>query len=242
MPEQIKRPPLLDQREFQFPYLYKFPGQESNEVILYATRESRKLLLARMAWLTACVTILTVLSGWMTWWMSRELNAAFNWPAISVALLIIIWLCGALIGYYICLTWRKTVGVLTNYRLVKIVQYGLFNHASQTLPLTEVVDTSVSNKKFWERLLGVATFTARSSASSSGLATADASEGRARINKKYFYWENIEYAEDLENYLHKLLQHQRDDKRDLKTFRPFIGSLKGERREAFMRDFPQYWS
>jgi len=237
------RPALLVQKNFDFPYLYKFSGQDSREVILYATRESRSLLYIRYIWLL----IAGGFELFVVWWLCQVLipQVIPNFPSqtIGVILTLISLVCLALVWYYLTVTWTRTVGILTNYRLVKIIQYGLFNHATQTLPLDEVVDTSVGNKKFWERLLGVSTFTARSSAASSGLATDDASEGKFRINKKYFYWENIDFGEDFENYLHKILKLKREDpKVDLSHFRPFIGSLKGEVRERFMQQFPDYWS
>ena len=237
------KPPLLVQGDFEFPYLYKFPGQESSEVILYATRESRRLLWLRYSWL-----VLALLTTYLTiYWLCFELGPTLletgPWLNLALACALVSSTCALAVYYYLSVTWHKTVGILTNYRLVKIVQYGLFNHATQTLPLDEVVDTSVGNKKIWERLLKVATFTARSSAASSGLATGDASEGRFRINKKYFYWENIEYGEDFENYLHKILKLRRENPSlDLTNFRPFIGNLKGEERERFMGRYPQYWS
>ena len=237
------RPALLAQKHFEFPYLYKFPGQESSEVILYATREAESLLWLRYLWLgIAAVVALAVI--WLPLWLlADDLWLGFDWTPVAWFLTVVAALCLAGLWYYINITWTRTVGILTNYRLVKIVQYGLFNHATQTLPLDEIVDTSVGNKKLWEKLLDVATFTARSSAASSGLATDDASEGRFRINKKYFYWENIKYGEDFENYLHKVLKELKSKSMDdLHNFRPFIGELKAERREAFMQNYPQYWS
>jgi len=237
------KPALFAQKQFLFPYQYKFPGQDSREVILYATRESKKLLFIRYAWLLLAGIFVICMIWWLCLVMIPDLLPALPGQTLAVIFSVVILACLSLIWYYLTHTWTKTVGILTNYRLVKIVQYGLFNHATQTLPLDEVVDTSVGNKKFWERLLGVSTFTARSSAASSGLATDDASEGKFRINKKYFYWENIEYGEDFENYLHKILKLKRENPTiDLTAFRPFIGQLKGEQRERFMRQFPDYWS
>lgn len=243
MPEKTNRPALINETKFTFPYLYKFPGQDSREVILYATRESHRLLMARYIWLSLGGIVVSATIWWLCLVLAPSLLPSLPWETIGLVFSLIAIICFILIWHYLTVTWKKTVGILTNYRLVKIIQYGLFNHATQTLPLDEVVDTSVGNKKFWEKVLGVSTFTARSSAASSGLATDDASEGRLRINKKYFYWENIEYGEDFENYLHKILKLKRDNpQQDLTSFRPFIGNLKGEQREQFMRQFPEYWS
>ena len=235
------RPELLKQTDFVFPYLYKFPGQESREVILYATREAKSLLYIRLFLTAASVIFVLGMIGWIVPMAARQFG--FESATVMIVLAGVTLILGGLIWYYLVTTWRKTVGVLTNYRLVKIVQYGLFNHAAQTLPLDEIVDTSVSSKKLWERMLGVANFTARSAASSSGLATDDAQEGNIRINKKYFYWEHICFAEDFENYLHKILKELKTNSvEDLVNVRPFIGGLKGERRAEFMQQWPQYWS
>ena len=235
------RPELLKQTDFVFPYLYKFPGQESREVILYVTREAKSLLYIRLFLTAASVVFVLGMIGWIVPMAARQFG--FESATVMIVLAGVTLILGGLIWYYLVTTWRKTVGVLTNYRLVKIVQYGLFNHAAQTLPLDEIVDTSVSSKKLWERMLGVANFTARSAASSSGLATDDAQEGNIRINKKYFYWEHICFAEDFENYLHKILKELKTKSvEDLVNFRPFIGGLKGERRAEFMHQWPPYWS
>ena len=237
-----EQPKLLKQRHFAFPYLYKFPGQESSEVILYATREAESLLWWRYVML-ALAGLVVLSMVWLPEFVGAESFMGFDLKPLALVLSLVTLLCLAGIWWFITVTWFKTVGILTNYRLVKIVQYGLFNHAVQTLPLDEIVDTSVSNKKLWERILGVATFTARSSAASSGLATDDASEGRFRINKKYFVWENIRYGEDFNNYLHKVrLQLKSHSMDELRDFRPFIGELKGGSRSDFMKNFPQYWS
>jgi hypothetical protein len=63
-----------------------------------------------------------------------------------------------------------------------------------------------------------------------------------RINKKYFFIENIVIAEDLQHYINKLLYAFRHHHQHLPTFRPFIPHLKGEARKRFMAEYPEYWS
>jgi hypothetical protein len=63
-----------------------------------------------------------------------------------------------------------------------------------------------------------------------------------RVNKKYFYIENIAMAEDLQHYVNKLLQAFRYQRDKIESFRPFIPHLKGQKREAFMKQHPEYWS
>ncbi len=101
-----------------------------------------------------------------------------------------------------------------------------------------IVDTGSYDKGFIQAFLKLGTFTARSSASSSGAATED----NSRINKKYFYIENVSMVEDLQHYVSKLLSAFRKDQDRLITFRPFIPKLKGEARQRFMEQYPEYWS
>jgi hypothetical protein len=98
-----------------------------------------------------------------------------------------------------------------------------------------IVDTSCNNQGFIAGIahsfLQIGTLTARSSASSSGVATNDID----RINKKYFYLENIKYCEELQQYLNKILSLFNSSPTSLATFRPFIPHLKGEAREKFIK-------
>jgi hypothetical protein len=102
-----------------------------------------------------------------------------------------------------------------------------------------IVDTGAYTKGFVSTFLGLGTFIARSSASSSGRATDDPS----RVNKKYFYIEHVKHAEDLQHYVSKVLAAFRQYPEKLANFRPFIPEMKGEVRAKFIRDnFPEFWS
>ena len=102
-----------------------------------------------------------------------------------------------------------------------------------------IVDTGSYTKGFIQTFLKLGTFTARSSAASSGVATEDT----GRVNKKYFYIENIRRSEDLQHYVNKLLGVFRRTPEKLHNFRPFITELKGEARANFIKEnFPQFWS
>ena len=132
--------------------------------------------------------------------------------------------------------------MVTTYRLIKLVQITPWSKRLQTLPIKEIVDTSSETRNLLQAILGISTLTARSSATSSGVATNDQEQG-LRINKKYFYFENIRAAQDLEHYLNKLIHVLPEvDSEKLASFRPFIPELKGEKRREFMRQYPEYWS
>jgi hypothetical protein len=134
--------------------------------------------------------------------------------------------------------WKKSIFVLTTKRLTKFIYTTPFNRHNLSLPLEMIVDTGSYTKGFTQAFFRLGTFTARSSASSSGVATDEV----GRVNKKYFYLENISMAEDLQHYVSKLLRAQRQHSDRLDTFRPFIPHLKGEARKEFMAQFPDYWS
>ena len=237
------RPLVFGVSDLRFPYLYRFPGQEKNEQILYVTREAKILLWLRCLAVLLIVILIAVISwvlgrwlvgeGWLTSEVWSMINGGLCTAAVLVA--IICW-------WWMGKKWRQTVGILTTYRLVKLVQTSPFNKQTQTLGLKEVVDTSSSSKGFKARLLGYSTLTARSSATSSGVATDDAGKGEIRVNKKYFYLENIANAGDLEHYLQKVIKLVSEkSSEEMKTFRPFAPNVKAGKRDWLKSEFPEYW-
>ena len=57
-----------------------------------------------------------------------------------------------------------------------------------------------------------------------------------RVNKKYFYLENIQYCEDLQQYLNKILSMLHNSPEKLLNFRPFVPNLKAEARAKFLQE------
>ena len=222
---------------FEFPYLYKFPGQASDEVIFYATRESKVLLYVRQASILV-MAVLIVSIGLLA---NRALGQYLT-PESSNTIGLFVVLAGFLtltIGWWWSRSlWRKSIALVTNKRLKKIIYTTPFNRHTLSLPLEMIVDTGSYSKGFLQALLGLGTFTARSSAASSGVATDDSD----RVNKKYFYIENVGHVEDLQQYISKLLSAFRKNQDDLHRYRPFIPKLKGDARKAFMQQYPEYWS
>ena len=239
-----KQSSVFEVKDLQFPYLYRFPGQEKSEHILFVTREVRKLLVIRLICIFALATIIIAILA-LVGKLITDLGwvASSNWSLIMALAVLIILLITGVSWKWMIYKWQRTVGILTTYRLVKIVQVAPWLSQAQTLPLKEIVDTSASVKNWWGAILGFSTFTARSSAASSGVATTDAEEGQMRINRKYFYLENIFNAQDLEHYVNKLLHvNMVNSPEKMATFRPFIPGLKGTKREKFMEEYPEYWS
>jgi hypothetical protein len=222
---------------FQFPYSYKFPGQASDERILFVTRESDVILLfRRMVVIIASVFIF--LTGYaagqlVSSILGAEVSSLFDMLAagIAVAFTVIGW-------WWATLLWKRSIALITNKRLIKFISTTPWNRHNLSLPLDMVVDTGAYSKGVLQAFFRLGTFTARSSASSSGVATDDPE----RVNKKYFYIENVTSVEDIHHYLNKVLFVFRQDWTKLENFRPFLPHLKGEARKEFMKDYPEYWS
>jgi hypothetical protein len=222
--------------QFEFPYLYKFPGQSSDERILYVTREHPVMLQLRQIFLVVAA-MMVIVTGWFVGNMVKDLQVVIGNAievfslGLGVGILALGW-------WWVGVLWRKSIALLTNKRLTKFIYTTPWNRHNLSLPLEMVVDTGSYSKGFFQAWFKLGTFTARSSASSSGVATDDPE----RVNKKYFYIENVANAEDLHHYLHKVLFVFRQDWSRLANFRPFLPHLKGEARKQFMLQYPEYWS
>lgn len=223
--------------QFTFPYLYKFPGQASDERILYVTREADVMLMVRQ--------VATVLSGGLIFLMGYAagqfvdsfLAIKLGWMIELLAAIVAVSF--ILIGFWwVTILWKKSLAIITNKRLCKFIYTTPWNKHELSLPLEMVVDTGAYSKGFLQAILKLGIFTARSSANASGAATDDPS----RVNKKYFYIENVTNFEDIHHYLSKVLFVYRQDWKNLATFRPFLPHLKGEARKEFMKQYPEYWS
>ncbi len=222
----------------RFPYTKdRFPGQANDEVILYVLRENQIMLWIRRIGVAGVGLALLVAGWWFSALTSRFLGTGITSmiQMISVGAGLAL----ALVGWWwVTNLWLKSIALVTTKRLIKFVYTTPVNRHTLSLPLEMIVDTGAYDKGFLQAFFKLGTFTARSSASSSGAATDDPD----RINKKYFYIENISMAEDLQHYVNKLLSLFRRRPDDLVTFRPFIPQGYGESREALIKDHPEFWS
>lgn len=224
---------------FHFPYDYKFPGQNSDEKILFVGRENKVMLQVRRFGVVVAALVTfgagLVLQSFLEHFMHTSLLILLT---ILFALLILV------IGWWwVSTLWMKSLYLVTTRRLSKFIYTTPFNRHNLSLPLDHIVDTGSYTRGFSQAAFKLGTFTARSAAASSGLASEEGSSGEGkRVNKKYFYLENIAYAEDLQHYVGKLLYAYRQHHDKLSSFRPFIPNLKGEQRKKFMEQYPEYWS
>lgn len=220
---------IFTTNQFRFPYLHiRFPGQASDETILFVTRESQVMLQLRLlqTWFLAALLFVTGLVLPWVLQLSQAIKTSWHGLTLIFALLsLIVVIVGSWWSYWL---WRRSLFILTNRRLTKFIFTTPWTRYQLSLTLDKIVDTGSYTRGFFQTLFRLGTFTARSSAGN-------------RANK-YFYIENVEAAEDLANYVNKLLFHFERNLEKLDSFRPFLPRLKGDRRKQFMKKFPQYWS
>jgi hypothetical protein len=228
---------IFSARDFVFPYTYKFPGQATQERIMYVTRENAVMLLVRRIGVIAAA-VAVVISGWLFAGLASDILGPAAQASFQIASVVLSVTFAAIGWWWVTVLWKKSIAIVTTMRLIKFIYTTPFNRHNLSLPLDQIVDTGSYTKGFDQALFKLGTFTARSSASSSGAATDDPD----RVNKKYFYIENIAVAEDLQHYVSKLLYAFRQHHQHLDTFRPFLPNLKGDARKKFMEQYPDFWS
>lgn len=211
---------------FEFPYTnLKFPGQATDEKILYIGREASVMLWLRLGSVAvvggviiAIMLLLPLFAGVLS-----SLMLALSTVGIVFSLVFV-----AVAMWWVYALWKKSLYVVTTRRLSKFIYSTPWNRYNLSVGLDKIVDTGAYTKGYFQALTGIGTFTARSSA--------------GNRKEKYFYIENVQAYEDLANYVNKLLHAYNHNFEKLETFRPFIPFLKGEARKRYMKEFPQYWS
>ena len=202
---------IFKTKNFVFPYTdIAFPGQTSDERILYVTREAPIMLYLRSFFISLIALVLFT-SGWLAAdFVKNFIGIA---PTLARFLGLILAISFGLIGYFwvYCL-WQKSIFILTNHRLTKFIYTTPWNRYNLSLTLEQVVDTGAYTRGYFEAIFKLGTFTARSSAG-------------AR-KEKYFFISKIHAAEDLANYINKLLIVFNKNNSKLINFRPFIPYCK----------------
>lgn len=213
---------VLDVNHFEFPYTnLHFPGMNTGERILFIARESEimqkirfGMLIAMDAAVFALGMILVGLGAKYLLWFS----------VLRVPLFLLVGLV-ALIGYWwIRETHRKSIFIITDRRLTKIIYTTPFTWYQFSLGLDEIEDTGSYSSSYFEAMFGLGYFVARS--------------GAAAI--KNFKIVNVTFAQDLHNYVNKLLFAFKHHNDQMIRFRPFIPHMKGETRSKFLEKYPEY--
>ena len=213
--------------DHRFPYdSFRFPGQASDENILYVSREARFMLLVRLlgVW-TVSITIglIGLLVPLFVPGLPQQVVLLSGMGMVLLAFLFLI------VGsWWMFRLWKQSLFILTNRRLTKFIYTTPWNRYNLSLGLDKIVDTGAYMRGYLQAFLGIGTFTARSSA--------------GNRQEKYFYVENVHVPEDFANYVNKVLHVFNQDAERLANYRPFIPHLKGERRKKFMERYPQFWS
>ena len=197
---------------FQPPYdQVTFPGKSEEERILYVTREAPVFLGLRLGRFSLAIAVLLVVGSWLLKQISGVVGWSYGW-------LVGWWLAvGALVMFgglwWIWQVYKKTVFIITTRRLTKFIHTTPWTRYQLSLGLDKVVDSGAYSKGYFQALFGLGTFVARSSAG----------------NIKNFKIVNIEHAEDLHNWMNKLMFTFNKNVEELDKFKPFIAKKKGQR-------------
>jgi hypothetical protein len=211
---------VFDESVFEFPYEgYQFPGQHTEERILYITRVHPLVFWWRLVLVTGVFGLLALMARWLGGYLAGvfglELSAGW-WLG-----LLVVWLlsyCFAI--WWVSKTYRRTVFVVTTRRLTQFVFTTPWTHYQLSLSHDEIVDTAATTHSYLQSMFGFGDLFARSSAGAVG----------------DFLVENIAVHKDLHNWLSKL-QHRRREGEKLDKVRPFVPNLKGEERKRFLEEY-----
>lgn len=188
-----------------------FPGKAEDEKILYATREAPMMLMVRLVWFSVVVALTMLVGSLMIANMGKMLGFAYGGLIALVLLIGGIVMFGGL--WWVAQVYKKTIFIITTRRLTKFIHTTPWTRYQMSLGLDKVVDSGTYNKGYIQAILKLGTFVARSSAG----------------NIKNFKIENIHYAEDLHNWMNKLMFTFNKDVAELDSFRPFVAKPMGKR-------------
>lgn len=188
-----------------------FPGKAEDEKILYVTREAPMMLGLRLTGFSLVVAIVMVIGAILISYTGQTLGISTDLMVVMVLLL------GALVMFggmwWIWQVFMKTMFIITTRRLTKFIHTTPWTRYQMSLGLDKVVDSAAYSKGYVQSIFGHGTFVARSSAG----------------NIKNFKIENILFAEDLHNWMNKLLFVFNKEQEKLDGFKPFVAKAMGQR-------------
>jgi len=203
---------ILEMTDFEAPYTDMiFPGKAEDEKILYVTREAPMMLGLRLTGFSLVVAIVMVIGAILTSYTGKTVGLETGLIVVLILLLGAIVMFGGM--WWIWRVFMKTMFIITTRRLTKFIHTTPWTRYQMSLGLDKVVDSGAYNKGYFQSILGLGTFVARSSAG----------------NIKNFKIENIHYAEDLHNWMNKLMFVFAKETEKLDEFRPFSAKKLGER-------------
>lgn len=213
---------IFDTKVFAFPYIdFRFPGQNSGEKILFVTRESSIILRIRIVFLAIASFMTALIASGLLMVINNYIPGIDTLQSVAIFLAAGVFFVGS---WWIRETYKKSLFLITTRRLTKIIYTTPFTWYQFSLGLDEIADTGSYSSSYFEALFHLGYFVARS--------------GAAAV--KNFKIINISFAADLHNYVNKLLYAFKHHPSKIDSFRPFIPGLKGEKRQLFMKQYPDY--
>ena len=188
-----------------------FPGKAEDERILYVTREAPMMLMVRLTVFMLIVATTVLVGSLMIGNMGRMLEFEVGGLITLVLLIGAVVMMGGL--WWIAQVFNKTLFIITSRRLTKFIHTTPWTRYQMSLGLDKVVDSGAYSKGYIQALFGLGTFVARSSAG----------------NIKNFKIENIHFAEDLHNWMNKLMFTFNKSVAELDSFKPFVAKPMGKR-------------
>ncbi len=203
---------ILEVADFQAPYTdLVFPGKAEDEKILYVTREAAMILGFRLVVFSLVAAMAMVIGAILLSFTGKSMGFDATWAVLTIVLLGAIVMFGGM--WWIYRVHTKTVFIITTRRLTKFIHTTPWTRYQMSLGLDKVVDSAAYSKGYLQSIFGLGTFVARSSAG----------------NIKNFKIENIHFAEDLHNWMNKLLFVFNKEQVKLDEFRPFVAKGMGKR-------------
>jgi hypothetical protein len=203
---------ILEMADFQPPYSNMiFPGKAEDEKILYVTREAPMMMGLRLTGFSLVVAITMAVGAILTAYMGQAMEVEVGVIVTLILLLGGVVMFGGM--WWIWQVYQKTMFIITTRRLTKFIHTTPWTRYQMSLGLDKVVDSAAYSKGYFQSLFGLGTFVARSSAG----------------NIKNFKIENIQFAEDLHNWMNKLMFVFAKEVDKLDEFRPFTAKKMGER-------------
>lgn len=203
---------IFDTQYFTSPFKnVTFPGKSEEENILYITREAPVTLALRLTYFFFGLAIFVLIGAFILKYLGETLGFSHIVPVILLLTLGF----GVMMGgmWWVWQVYRKTVFIITTRRLTKFIHTTPWTRYQMSLGLDKVVDSGSYTKGYFQALFKLGTFVARSSAG----------------NIKNFKIINIEYAEDLHNWMNKLMFTFNKETAKLDKFRPFVAKRQGMR-------------
>lgn len=203
---------IFETADFRAPYKdLRFPGQAEDEKILYVTRESSIMMAVRLTMFFLATAAAIVVGAVMVSTTGEMFQIGTD------AIVAVIMFLGAVVMFgglwWVWQVYQKTLFIITTRRLTKFIHTTPWNRYQMSLGLDKVVDSGAYSKGYIQAMFGLGTFVARSGAG----------------NIKNFKIVNIHMAEDLHNWMNKLMFVFNKEQAKLDEFRPFAAKKVGQR-------------